>query len=168
MKSVRVILVRFPHGAKPAASSRAAFTLFRPSRRGNRAVLIQNPKSRIQNRVSGPGSRTRPSDWGSNARFGAVEDRRNNRRLATLTCTLRVLQIWWLLPLTSPAAGRAAGMGLDSRASVACSCSRLRPGIPHFAIGVDIPSGGGRVDRVVMAAEFLVEEQCLGVETEIQ
>src|SRR5208283_2646214 len=26
------------------------------------------------------GSRTRPSDWGSNARFGPVEDRRNNRR----------------------------------------------------------------------------------------
>ena len=34
------------------------------------------------------GSRTRPSDWGSNARFGPVEDRRNNRRLATFTCTL--------------------------------------------------------------------------------
>jgi len=42
------------------------------------------------------GSRTRPSDWGSNARFGPVEDRRNNRRLATFTCTLCVLQIWWL------------------------------------------------------------------------
>ena len=40
------------------------------------------------------GSRTRPSDWGSNARFGPVEDRRNNRRLATFTCTLCVLQIW--------------------------------------------------------------------------
>src|SRR5271157_1617211 len=39
------------------------------------------------------GSRTRPSDWGWNARFGPVEDRRNNRRLATLTCTLCVLQI---------------------------------------------------------------------------
>ena len=39
------------------------------------------------------GSRTRPSDWGSNARFGPVEDRRNNRRLATFTCTLCVLQI---------------------------------------------------------------------------
>ena len=34
------------------------------------------------------GSRTRPSDCGSNARFGPVEDRRNNRRLATVTCTL--------------------------------------------------------------------------------
>src|SRR5208283_2263343 len=34
------------------------------------------------------GSRTRPSDWGSNARFGPVEDRRNNRRLVTFTCTL--------------------------------------------------------------------------------
>jgi len=31
------------------------------------------------------GSRTRPSDWGSNARFSPVEDRRNNRRLATFT-----------------------------------------------------------------------------------
>ena len=31
------------------------------------------------------GSRTRPSDWGSNARFGPVEDRRNNRRLATVS-----------------------------------------------------------------------------------
>ena len=38
-------------------------------------------------------SRTRPSDWGSNARLGPVEDRRNNRRLATFTCTLCVLQI---------------------------------------------------------------------------
>ncbi len=40
------------------------------------------------------GSRTRPSDWGSNARFGPVEDRRNNRKLATFT------QIWWLSPFT--------------------------------------------------------------------
>ena len=39
------------------------------------------------------GSRTRPSDWGSNARLGLVEDRRNNRRLATFTCTLCVLQL---------------------------------------------------------------------------
>ncbi len=39
------------------------------------------------------GSRTRPSDRGSNARFGPVEDRRNNRRLATFTCTLCVVQI---------------------------------------------------------------------------
>jgi len=31
------------------------------------------------------GSRARPSDWGWNARFGPVEDRRNNRRLATVT-----------------------------------------------------------------------------------
>ncbi len=46
------------------------------------------------------GSRTRPSDWGSNARFGPVEDRRNNRRLATFTCALFVLQIWWLSPFT--------------------------------------------------------------------
>ncbi len=43
-------------------------------------------------------SRTRPSDWGSNARFGPVEERRNNRRLATFTCALCVLQIWWLSP----------------------------------------------------------------------
>src|SRR5271157_2770498 len=31
------------------------------------------------------GSRTRPSDWGWNRRFGPVEKRRNNRRLATVT-----------------------------------------------------------------------------------
>ena len=49
------------------------------------------------------GSRTGPSDWGSNARFGPVEDRRNNRRLATFTCTLCILQIWWLSPFTPPA-----------------------------------------------------------------
>ncbi len=50
------------------------------------------------------GSRTLPSDWGSNARFGPVENRRNNRRLATFTCTLcvlQILQIWWLSPFTS-------------------------------------------------------------------
>ncbi len=39
IKSVRVILVGFPHSARQAASSRAAFTLFRPSRRGNRAAF---------------------------------------------------------------------------------------------------------------------------------
>jgi len=38
------------------------------------------------------GSRTLPSDWGSNARFGPVEDRRNNRRLAPFTCTPCVLK----------------------------------------------------------------------------
>jgi len=31
------------------------------------------------------GSRTRPSDWGWNGRFGPVEGRRDNRRLATVT-----------------------------------------------------------------------------------
>src|SRR5271157_4878088 len=31
------------------------------------------------------GSRTRPSDWDWNGRFGPVEGRRNNRRLATVT-----------------------------------------------------------------------------------
>jgi hypothetical protein len=46
------------------------------------------------------GSRTRPSDWGSNVRFGPAEDRRNNRRLAPFTCSLCVLQIWWLSPFT--------------------------------------------------------------------
>src|SRR5208337_1420011 len=66
---------------------------------------VRNPKSKIENPKScvGPsaiptGSRTRPSDWGSNARFGPVEDRRNNCRLATVTCTLCVVQIWWLSP----------------------------------------------------------------------
>src|SRR5208337_4663567 len=59
------------------------------------------------------GSRTRPSDWGWNRRFGPAEDRRNNRRLATVTggCLLFFLlyspnlvavsfhsQIWWLFP----------------------------------------------------------------------
>src|SRR5208337_5435729 len=73
-----------------------------------RVASVRNPKSRIQNPKScvGPsairtGSRTRPSDWGSNAWLGPVEDRRNNRRLATFTCTLCVLQIWWLSPFTS-------------------------------------------------------------------
>ncbi len=47
------------------------------------------------------GSRTRPSDWGSIARFGPVEDRRNNRRLATFTRALCVLQIWWLSPFST-------------------------------------------------------------------
>src|SRR5271157_4576350 len=47
-------------------------------------------------------SRTRPSDWGSNARFGPVEERRNNRRLAPFACTLCVLQIWWLSPFHLP------------------------------------------------------------------
>ena len=62
------------------------------------------------------GSRTRPSDWGSNARFGPVEDRRNNRRLATFTCTLCVLQIWWLSPLSisdAPSAHRPPGYPLS-------------------------------------------------------
>jgi len=60
---------------------------------------VRNPKSKIENPKScvGPsgiltGSRTRPSDWGSNARFRPVEDRRNNRGLATSTCTLCVLR----------------------------------------------------------------------------
>src|SRR5208282_1278246 len=49
------------------------------------------------------GSRTRPSDWGWNGRFGPVEDRRNNHRLATVTggsllFFLCILQIWWLSP----------------------------------------------------------------------
>src|SRR5208282_2753559 len=49
------------------------------------------------------GSRTRPSDWGWNRRFGPVEDRRNNPRLATVTggCSFSfscILQIWWLSP----------------------------------------------------------------------
>jgi hypothetical protein len=57
-----------------------------------RVASVRNPKSKIENPNScvGPsailtGSRTRPSDWGSNARFGPEEDRRNNRRLATFT-----------------------------------------------------------------------------------
>ena len=65
-----------------------------------RFASVRNPKSKIENPKScvGPsailtGPRTRPSDWGSNARFGPVEDRRNNRRHATFTCTLCVLQI---------------------------------------------------------------------------
>jgi len=50
------------------------------------------------------GSQTRPSDWGWNGRFGPVEGRRNNRRLATVTggCLLSFpLQIWWLSPFLS-------------------------------------------------------------------
>ena len=42
------------------------------------------------------GSRTRPSDWGWNRRFGPVEGRRNNHRLVTVTCIIWILQIWWL------------------------------------------------------------------------
>src|SRR5271157_1702008 len=42
------------------------------------------------------GSRTRPSDWGWNGRFGPVEGRRNNHRLVTVTCIIWILQIWWL------------------------------------------------------------------------
>jgi len=73
-----------------------------------RVASVRNPKSKIENPKSYvcpsailTRSRTRPSVWGSNARFGPVEDRRNNRRLATFTCTLCVLQIWWLSPFSS-------------------------------------------------------------------
>ena len=78
-----------------------------------RVASVRNPKSKIENPKScvGPsairtGSRTRPSDWGWNARFGPVEDRRNNHRLATFTLySLRspdlILQIWWLSLFTS-------------------------------------------------------------------
>ena len=48
------------------------------------------------------GSRTRPSDWGWNRRFGPVEGRRNNHRLVTITCIIWILQIWWLSPSTRP------------------------------------------------------------------
>ena len=44
------------------------------------------------------GSRTRPSDWGWNRRFGPVEGRRNNHRPVTITCIIWILQIWWLSP----------------------------------------------------------------------
>jgi len=60
------------------------------------------------------GSRTRPSDWGSNARLGPVEDRRNNRRLATFTCTLCVLQIWWPSPFSSMSPFSSTGQLTDS------------------------------------------------------
>jgi|GEM_PF-5469636 len=42
------------------------------------------------------GSRTRPSDWGWNGRFGPVEGRRNNHGFVTVTCIIWILQIWWL------------------------------------------------------------------------
>jgi hypothetical protein len=61
---------------------------------------IENPKSCVGPSAIRTGSRTRPSDWGWNAQFGPEENRRNNRRLATFTCTLCVLQIWWLSPFT--------------------------------------------------------------------
>src|SRR5208337_1911742 len=61
---------------------------------------IENPKSCVGPSAIRTGSRTRSSDWGSNARFGPVEDRRNNRRLAPFTCTPCVLQIWWPSPLS--------------------------------------------------------------------
>src|SRR5208337_1052732 len=73
-----------------------------------RVASVRNPKSKIDNPKScvGPsailtGSQTQPSDWGPNARFGPVEDRRNHRGLATFTSTLCVLQIWWLSPFHS-------------------------------------------------------------------
>ncbi len=44
------------------------------------------------------GSRTRPSDWGWNVRFGPVEGRRNNHRLVKVNCIIWILQIWWLSP----------------------------------------------------------------------
>ena len=47
------------------------------------------------------GSRTRPSDWGWNRRFGPVEDRRNNHRLVIVACIIWILQVWWLSPFTS-------------------------------------------------------------------
>jgi hypothetical protein len=43
---------------------------------------------------------------------------------------------------------------------------RLR--VPHLAVRVDIVRGGGRVDGIVIAAVFLVEEQHLRVKAEIQ
>ena len=49
------------------------------------------------------GSRRRPSDWGWNRRFGPMEGRRNNHRLVTITCVIRILQIWWLSPSPSGA-----------------------------------------------------------------
>ena len=72
------------------------------------------------------GSRTRPSDWGSNARFGPVEDRRNNRRLATFTCTfsrfggchLSPFSRWnqgWVAPfLAAAVTGVRLWIGVDS------------------------------------------------------
>jgi len=66
------------------------------------------------------GSRTRPSDWGWNRRFGPVEDRRNNHRLVTVTCIIWILQIWWPSPsptLRGPDEGgdcRGEGFGRHS------------------------------------------------------
>ena len=86
--------VRSPHRlaatCQPTAngSRSGGVALLRPIAVGPSAILT--------------GSRTRPSDWGSNARFGPVEDRRNNRRLAAFTCTLCVRQIRWLSPFSSP------------------------------------------------------------------
>jgi hypothetical protein len=83
---------------------------------------VRNPKSKIENPKScvGPsairtGSRTRPSGRGSNARFGPVEDRRNNRRFAAFTCTLCVLQIWWLSPFTFHGRSRQGRQQRDER-----------------------------------------------------
>ena len=82
------------------------------------------------------GSRTRPSDWGSNARFGPVEDRRNNRRLATFTCTPCVLQIWWPSPLSIPIPeSRPIGFSYES-----LSLAGKTTGFPRFA---DVPRWEG-------------------------
>ena len=42
--------------------------------------------------------------------------------------------------------GKGSGNGAG-QPGVSGVLMSLRPGIPHFAIGVDIPSGGGRVGR---------------------
>src|SRR5271157_4636499 len=89
------------------------------------------------------GSRTRPSDWGWNGRFGPVEGRRNHRRLATVTggCLLffplyspdLVAVSFSFLPFLSRARGHRLGaLGLRRAAFASgffggCGCESLRP-----------------------------------------
>ena len=97
---------------------------------------IENPKSCVGPAAILTGSRTRPSDWGWNRRFGPVEDRRNNRRLATATCTLCVVQIWWLSPF--PFAGRRFEVWLRDLQAITVgprhdsTAAMRRPQEPHL------------------------------------
>src|SRR5271157_3054580 len=89
------------------------------------------------------GSRTRPSDWGWNRRFGPVEDRRNNRRLATVTarCPLFFL-------LYSPNLVAVSFLVADNTVSIhAPAKGRLTMGIktsPHVVVSIHAPAKGRR------------------------
>ena len=97
------------------------------------------------------GSRTRPSDWGSNARFGPVEDRRDNRRLARLLvlpvfsrfgCHLSALAVTFqLLRVLTPLKSRSTSSPWDGGAN----CWHKR-----------VPSSGGNEREVLTHPERLI------------